>query len=102
VKQIFPDSIRSSFVPVGTRIHSLLRRKQFNESAIEMIEYVGLADVLVQADRQELRQDEDLVDARMDAIADRNIDQSVFGCERYRRLGADFRERIEPCSSPAP
>jgi hypothetical protein len=41
------------------------------------------------------------LDLGVDAIADGNIDQAIFRAERHCRLGAQFRQRVEPGAGPA-
>ena len=49
----------------------------------------------------ELRENVDLADARIDAIAHRHINQAVCTPDRHRRLGASLGEWVQPgaCSS---
>jgi len=49
----------------------------------------------------ELRQRIDLTDARIDAVADRNIDQALVTTQRHRRLGAGEREWLQACAGTA-
>jgi hypothetical protein len=67
-------------------LHRLLRSQNFDESAPEWIELVGVGDVAVQAHRVELGEDEDAVQTGMDAVGNRNIDKAVFACDRHGRL----------------
>ena len=48
-----------------------------------------------------MRQNVDSLDLRVDAIADRNIDQAIFGTEGNGRFGAKFGKRIQPLSGPS-
>ena len=52
----------------------------------------------IERGRVELRQNVDSLDLRVDAIADGNIDQAIFGAEGNGRLGAKFGKRVEPLS----
>ena len=47
---------------------------------------------------QKLRQDISPIQPAVDAVTDRNVDQSVFCSERYRRFGANFRKWEKTCS----
>ena len=49
----------------------------------------------VQRRRVELRQRVDLVDARVDAVGHRDVDQAVVGAEGHGGLGALLGERVE-------
>ena len=53
----------------------------------EDVEAVGLRDVAVQALAVELGEDEDPVDAGVQAVADRDVDQPELAADRHRRLG---------------
>ena len=58
-------------------------------------EVVGHRQVTIEGGTVELRQHIDLVDLGIDAIADRNINQSVFPCQGHGRLGPHFGEGVE-------
>ena len=79
--------IGSALVPVGA-LRSLLGRQNSNEPLREEAESVGLVNVSVQRFRIVLCQDEDSVDSRIDAIADRNINESI--------LAPDWDGRFRP------
>jgi hypothetical protein len=69
-----------------------LGSEQFDESAAEIVETVGLSDMLVQRNAKELRNDVDAIDATMKAVADRDVNQSVFGSQRHGRLRTDLSQ----------
>ena len=58
-------------------------------------------DVVVEARRVVLRDDEDPVEPRVDAVGDRHVDQPVLPGERDGGLGAVAREREEPRAGAA-
>ena len=55
----------------------------------------------IERGRVELRQNVDSLDLRVDAIADGDIDQAIFGAEGNGWLGAKFGKRVEPLSGPS-
>ena len=63
---------------------------------VEHVELVGVGDVPVQADGQELRQDVDAVEAAVDAVADRDVDEAVLAGDRDGRLGPELGEGEQP------
>ena len=79
----------------------LLGGEDLDEAAVEAVEVVGVADVLVQADGLELREDEDPVDAAVDAVGDRDVDEAIFAGERHGGLGAVVGERLEARAATA-
>src|SRR5690606_27032396 len=84
-----------SLVPVFFA-ESLLRRENLNETAVETVELVRLADMPVQADRIELRQQIDAVQSAVDAVRDRDVDDAILARQRHRRLRTILRQRKEP------
>ena len=59
------------------------------------------ADVVVERARVVLRQHDDVVDVRVDAVAEREVDDPVLAGERHRGLGADARQDRQPLPFPA-
>jgi len=100
VPEVLPDGVGRSLIPVGV-FQRLLGGQDFDESLAELIEGVSAADVAVQAGRIELGQHVNPVDAAVDAIRQRNVDQPVFARERDGWLGAIFSKRIEPRAATA-
>jgi hypothetical protein len=94
VADLFPHRIGGALVPVDS-IHRLLRRQDLHKAAVVGIELVGVADMPMQADRHELRQHVNAIDAAVDAIGQRDIDQTVFAGQGHGRFGAIFCQRIE-------
>src|SRR5262249_3556531 len=58
VAEVLADGVGGAGVPLG-RLVGLLRRQDLHEAAAERVELVGVGDVAVQADAEELRQDVD-------------------------------------------
>ena len=59
------------------------------------------ADVVVERPRVVLGQDDDVVDVRVDAVAEREVDDPVLARERHGGLGADAREDRQPLTLTA-
>src|SRR6266567_2628761 len=59
------------------------------------------ADVTVQAEGFVLRQDKDAAEIAVDAIGERDVDDSIYPAEGDRRLGAVARERPEALALPS-
>ena len=95
VPQVLPHGVGGALVPAGV-VQRLLGGEDFHEAAVEGVEDVGAADVLVQAGGVELREDVDAVQAAVDAVGDGDVDEAVLARHRHGRLGADLGEGIEP------
>ena len=55
----------------------------------------------VQGDRIELGQDRHAIDIRIDAVADRYVNQAVFSADRYGWFGALAHQRKKTGSTPS-
>jgi thioredoxin reductase len=77
------------------RARRLLGGEHGHEPGAEAVEVVGAGDVLVEGRRVVLRDDEDPVEAGVDAVGDRDVDEAVLAGERDRGLGAVAGEREE-------
>ena len=74
-----------------------LRRHRNDELVLEQAaELPSLAQVLQQRLALELRQHVDRINARVDQVAQDEIDDPILASERNRRLGAFLGQRIEP------
>src|SRR5205085_5716272 len=89
-----------ALVPVGGLV-GLLGGEDLDEAAVEHVELVGVADVLVQADGEELREDVDAVEVAVDAVGDRDVDQAVLAGDGHGGLGTVFGERVEAGAAAA-
>ena len=98
--EVAADGIGGALVPVGAGL-GLLGREDVHEPAAEGVEVEGALDMPVQRRRVELRQDEDPVDAGVDAVADRDVDEPVLAGERDGRLAALQGERREAGAATA-
>src|SRR4051812_34059494 len=101
--KIFANGVGRALVPivfVVLLVHRLLRRKKFDKAAAEIIEAISAANVTMEACRLKLRENLDLIDLAVDAIRDRNIDESVLAAQWYGRLCAVGRQRQQPSATP--
>src|SRR5690606_9932748 len=76
----------------------LLGREDVDKAPAKGIKMIRVLNVPVQRGRVELGEDEDAVDARVEAVADRDIHQPVFACQGYGRLAAFGGQRMQPGS----
>ena len=86
--------------PVGA-LGRLLGGEHLDEAVREQVEPVGLRDVPVERRGVELRQHEDPLEAGVQAVADRDVDQPVLAAERHGRLRSHVGEREEPRAAAA-
>ena len=88
------DRVGGPLIPVRV-VGRLFGREDFHESLTEQVHPIGLADVAVERRRIELRQDEDPPDIRVQAVADRDVDEPVLPADRARPAwsGAASAER---------
>ena len=89
-----PNRIGGSLKPVRI-VRSLFGGKDIDESAAEHVELVSLNDVLIERCRVELSKDKNFIDLRVQAVADRNIDEPVLPAQRDRRFASELGERIQ-------
>jgi hypothetical protein len=95
VDQVLANRIGRPFKPSPIGIHRLLRSEQLDKTPGKIIKTVGLTNVLVQRNTQKLRDDINFIDVTVQAVADRNVDESVLGRQRNSRFRSDFRQRVK-------
>src|SRR5262249_42270795 len=100
VADLLADGVRGALVPVG-RLVGLLGGQHLDEAAAERVELVGVGDVPVQANAEELGQDVDAVAAAVDAVADGDVAEPVLAGDGDGRLAAHLRERVQPGAAAA-
>ena len=100
VAQALADGVGGPLEPVAA-FFGLLGRQHADEARREDVELVGERDVLVEALRVELGEHEDLADVRVQAVADRDVDEAVLAADRNRRLQAFEREGKEARTASA-
>ena len=98
--QVLVDRVGGAQIPVFA--DPLLGRKELDE-LVELLRHDVPAhpDVTVQRERLVLGRDEDPPQPRVDAIAEREVDDPIGPAEVDRRLGAILGERIEPLAGAA-
>jgi len=99
-KQLLAHRVGRALVPVGGG-HGLLSGPDLHPAGMEGVELVAFGDVAVQRHRVELGQHGDAVNARIDTVADRNIDQAVFAGDGHGRLGAHPGQREQAGAAAA-
>ena len=98
--EVLVDRVGRALIPVLA--DALLRRQDLDELA-ELLrdDAPAHADVAVERQRLVLRGDEDAPQPRVDAVAQREIDDAVRAAEVDRRLGAILRQREQPLAGAA-
>lgn len=71
------NGICGSLVPVGADF-GLFSGKDVYEAAAEGVKFVGVLDMAVEGSGVKLAEEEDLVVAGVEAVADGDIDESIF------------------------
>ena len=92
--QVLAHGVGSALVPVAGP-DPLLGREDVDVSLAEVVEPVGLRDVTMEARAQELRHHVDALDAGVQTVADRDVDQPELTADRNGRLGSVLRQRPE-------
>ena len=92
--EILADRVGGALIP-RLFVAGLLGSEDVNKPAAEAVKLVGLLDVLVQGCRVKLRQDEDLIKPRIQAVTDWDVDQAVVTRQRHRRLAAILGQRVK-------
>ncbi len=85
VAHVLPDRVGRALIPLRAR-RRLLRRKNIDETAREIVELVARLDMSMQRHAVELRQHVNRAQPRVEAIADRDIDDAIFSAEGHRRF----------------
>ncbi len=90
------DRVGGPAIPLGDTAACDVRLKELDAAGVA-VEVPGSPepDVVVQRVRVVLRQDEHIVDVRVHAVRQREVDDPVLAAERDRRLGAHGREDRE-------
>ncbi len=72
----------------------LLGGEDFDEAAVEGVEDIRAADMLVQAGGIELREHVDAVQAAVDAVGDGDVDEAILSGHGNGRFGTDLGQRV--------
>jgi hypothetical protein len=99
-RHLAANRIRRPLVPVGTR-QRLFRRKDLDIAVAKDVELIGSVDVAMEGCREKLGEDKDTRDARVDAIADRDVEQPVLAADGDGGLGPLLGQWVEAGSAPA-
>ena len=90
--QVLEDRVGSAAVPVASA-DALIRSQQGNAAHVAVqIPRNSDTDVRVQTQRLILRQNTHGVNTGVDAVAEREVDNTVLSAERYCRLGDFLRQ----------
>ncbi len=92
--EVLSNRIRGALVPSLAGL-GLLGGQDLDEAPAEGIELVGLAGVAMHRGGIELGQQVDLIEPAIEAIADRDVHESVHAGEGHGRLGALSGERAQ-------
>ena len=95
--QVLAHRVRGTLEPVLVH-RRLLRRENLDETLAVVrpdVAVVRLGKVAVQRRAVELREAVNLVDVRVDAVGDGDVDQAVVRAERHRGLGAGLRQGVQ-------
>jgi len=97
--EILCDGIGGSGIPVGVEA-ALVRREDLHAAAERPVQIPRTAarDVIMQAVRTVLGQDHDIEDIAVDAVAQREVDDTVLAPERNGRLSTLGGQRCQSCA----
>ena len=83
------DGIRGAPIPLGDLAARDIRLEQLDAASVSIqVPWPAESDVIVERPRVVLGQDDDVVDVRVDAVGQREIDDPVLAAEWDRRLRA--------------
>ena len=88
---VLADRVGRPLVPVAA-IDGLLGGQHLDKSTPKQIELVRLVDVAVETDRVELREHINAVQPTVEAVRDRDVDQTVFARQRNSRFRTQLGE----------
>ena len=98
--QRLPHRIRSTLIPMRA-FRRLFSRQYIDKTLGKEAESVSLVNVSVERFRVVLGQNKDSVDSRVDAIADWDVDKSVFASQRNCRFRPDESQWKQPTTFTA-
>ena len=93
---VLVNGVGSALVPVGTSGRLIRRQHMYAAVQAVQVPWLSVADVLVEQQRLVLRQDTDCVDAGIDAVGEREINDAVLAAERNGGLCQLFGEGVQP------
>src|SRR5207253_9783694 len=86
------NGVRGSLKPVRV-VRCLLSGEDLDKALREAVEPIRQRNVTIERRGIELRQDVDAPDVRVQAITDRNVDETVLAADRHRGLGSRRGQR---------
>ena len=95
VNEVLAHRVTGALVP-AFMVERLLGGEDLDEPLRERVEDVRVRDVQVQRGGVELREYVDLLEAGVDAVGQRYVDEAVLSAEGHGGLRAVHRERVEP------
>ena len=100
VSEILAHRIGGPLIPrvIG---ECLFRSQNFHEPSRKMIELVGLGDMPVERGRVELGEEVNALQIGIDAVGNRDVDQTILPGQRHRRLGSLLGQREETGPLPS-
>ncbi len=101
VVNVLADGVCGALIPIVALLR-LLGRENVDGAPAKRVETIGFLDVPMQRCRVELRQQVNPVDLRVEAIADRDVHQSVLTRKRHGRLAPLLGERMESRAAASP
>ena len=104
VAKVLADGVGGALIPmllIADFFDGLLGGEDFDEAAVEAGRSGRCRGCGVEADRVELREHENLVDAAVDAVGKRDVDEAILAGERDGGLGAVVGERLEARAATA-
>ncbi len=91
IPHVLTNRIRRALIPPGA-FRRLLGGEDVHEAGSEIVELIALVDVRMQRGAVELSENVNPAQAGVQAVADRDVHQTVFAAERNGRLRALFGE----------
>ena len=100
MRHVLPHRVGRALEPRGIG-QRLLRGKNFHKTMREMIEFIRLRNMPMQRGGIKLREQINALEAGIDAIGNRNINQPILARKRHSRLGPLASERKQPRAAPS-
>ena len=100
MEQVTPNSVRGSLIPIQTHF-GLLGRQNINKTATKWIEVISRLNVSMKRSSIELGQNENPIDVRIDAVADGDIDETIFASEGNSGFAAFLGEGMKSGATTA-
>jgi hypothetical protein len=92
-EQLLADRICGALVPGGA-LGSLFRRPDLHPTGVKHVEVISQGNVPVERDRIELGQDRHPINPRIDAVADRDVNEAILSCNWHSRFRTHLGQRV--------